>query len=192
MARASAASSESSSHGSLLTLVATAGLEAAECMPPCWGHAWGMGTAEITRSNFEHDFFSIFFGPGRRRVPQPQRLRGLDTKPSQMMERIATQLQNALSTTQEVPAHHEITDQLMAAADPADGSTSVPDTESDLKTPPPPSWPPEWSPRRLLDVLSRPGSFAIPQRVWLAADEAPEWVSRDYVSPFRAARPPPQ
>ena len=31
-------------------------------MPPCWGHVWGMGTAEITRSNFEDDFFSIFFG----------------------------------------------------------------------------------------------------------------------------------
>ena len=27
-------------------------------MPPCWGHVWGMGTAEITRSNFEYDFFS--------------------------------------------------------------------------------------------------------------------------------------
>ena len=31
-------------------------------MPPCWGHVWGMGTAEITRSNFEDDLFSIFFG----------------------------------------------------------------------------------------------------------------------------------
>ena len=141
-----------------------------------------MGTAEITRSNFNHDFFSLFSSPGDG---VPQRLRGLDTKPSQMMGRIATELQNALSTTQEVPPHHEITDQLMTAADPADGSTSVPDTESDLKTPPPPSWPPEWSPQRLLDVLSRPGSFAIPQGVWLAADEAPEWVPRDYVLPER-------
>ena len=104
------------------TRVATAGFEAAECMPPCWGHVWGMGTAEITRSNSHQDFFSIFTSPGDG---VPQRLRGLDTKPSQMMERIATELQNALSTTQEVPPHHEITDQLMAAADPADGSTST-------------------------------------------------------------------
>ena len=90
------------------TRVATAGFEAAECMPPCWGHVWEHGNCRDHKIKLQPRFFLAFFVPGRRRATASSRTRHKAVADDGAYLDIATELQNALSTTQEVPAPGEV------------------------------------------------------------------------------------